>query len=184
MRSILLIRILCILINMDDSCPQCESRKESNGRSISAACSAWCPLDWGCRPAARRFSRSAARLSGQASAGAIASGDVAADRGASGGYRLAKPAAKITLLDITLAIEGPEPAFRCTEIRQQGPCAAAPSACKHACAIAKAFADAETQWRKALASISVADIITTAASESFDRERRRTFQAWLNGAVK
>lgn len=111
-------------------------------------------------------------------------GIVTANRGASGGYRLAKPAAKITLLDITLAIEGPEPAFRCTEIRQQGPCAAAPSACKHACAIAKAFADAETQWRKALASISVADIITTAASESFDRERRRTFQAWLNGAVK
>ncbi|HUA35010.1 MAG TPA: Rrf2 family transcriptional regulator [Candidatus Binataceae bacterium] len=111
-------------------------------------------------------------------------GIVTANRGVSGGYRLAKPVSKITLLDITLAIEGSESAFRCTEIRQQGPCAAAPAACKHQCAIAKAFLDAETQWRKALASVSVADIIRTAASESFDKERRRTFQAWLKGAVK
>jgi Rrf2 family protein len=111
-------------------------------------------------------------------------GIVTANRGVSGGYRLAKPASKITLLDITLAIEGSEPAFRCTDIRQQGPCAAAPAACKHHCAIAKAFQDAETQWRKALASVSVADIIRTAASESFDKERRRKFRAWLNGAVK
>jgi Rrf2 family protein len=111
-------------------------------------------------------------------------GIVTASRGVSGGYRLSKPAANITLLDITLAIEGSEPAFRCTEIRQQGPCAAAPAACKHHCPIAKAFLDAETQWRKALASVTVADIIRTAVSESFDKERRRTFQAWLNGAVK
>ncbi len=33
-------------------------------------------------------------------------GIVTANRGVSGGYRLAKPATKITLLDITLAIEG------------------------------------------------------------------------------
>jgi Rrf2 family protein len=111
-------------------------------------------------------------------------GIVTANRGVSGGYRLAKPAAKITLLDITLAIEGSEPAFRCTEIRQRGPCAAAPAACKQHCAIAKAFLDAETQWRKALASVSVADMARTAASESFDKERRRIFQVWLNSAVK
>lgn len=111
-------------------------------------------------------------------------GIVKANRGVNGGYRLAKAAANITLLDITLAIEGSEPAFRCTEIRQQGPCAAAPAACKHHCLIAKAFLDAETQWRRSLASVTVADIITTATSESFDRERRRTFQSWMNGAVK
>ena len=111
-------------------------------------------------------------------------GIVTANRGVSGGYRLARPAARITLLDITLAIEGPEPAFRCTEIRQQGPCAAAPAVCKQRCAIAKAFLDAETQWRKALASISVADMMRTAVSESFDKERRRKFQTWLDGAMK
>jgi Rrf2 family protein len=109
---------------------------------------------------------------------------VTATVGASGGYRLARPPSKITLLDITLAIEGSEPAFRCTEIRQRGPCAAEPAACKHHCAIAAAFQDAEAQWRKALASVSVADMIRTAASESFDKARRRIFQDWLKGALK
>jgi Rrf2 family protein len=111
-------------------------------------------------------------------------GIVTANRGASGGYRLAKAASKIKLLDITLAIEGSEPAFRCSEIRQRGPCAAAPAACRQHCPIAAAFLDAETAWRKALASISVADIIRTAASESFDKVRRHKFQDWMNSAVK
>lgn len=111
-------------------------------------------------------------------------GIVTANRGVSGGYRLARPAGKISLLDVTLAIEGSEPAFRCTEIRQQGPCAAAPAACKQHCAIAKAFLDAETQWRKVLAAVSVADMMRTAASESFDKDRRRKFQSWMNAAVK
>ena len=111
-------------------------------------------------------------------------GIVTASRGVSGGYRLARPARSITLLDITLAIEGSEPAFRCTEIRRQGPCAAGPAACKQLCPIAQAFLGAETQWRNSLASITVADMIRTAASESFDKARRRTFQDWLSGAVK
>src|SRR3954464_4841436 len=41
--------------------------------------------------------------------------------GPKGGYRLAKPADRITLLDIVLAVEGEAPAFRCSEIRQRGP---------------------------------------------------------------
>src|SRR5215472_11433251 len=98
--------------------------------------------------------------------------------------RLAKPATRITLLDITLAIEGSEPAFRCDEIRQRGPCAASPAACRQHCPIAKAFLDAETLWRKSLASVTIADMATTAIRESFDRDRRRKFQAWMNDAMK
>ena len=41
--------------------------------------------------------------------------------GPNGGYRLAKSPDKVTLLDIVLAVEGAQPAFRCTEIRQRGP---------------------------------------------------------------
>ena len=41
--------------------------------------------------------------------------------GPKGGYRLARPPEKITLLDIVLAVEGSEPAFRCAEIRRRGP---------------------------------------------------------------
>src|SRR5438552_4655204 len=59
-------------------------------------------------------------------------GIVTADRGVKGGYRLGRVPAKISLLDIVLAIEGPQPAFRCTEIRQRGPCPTPPSACRKA----------------------------------------------------
>jgi len=111
-------------------------------------------------------------------------GIVTANRGVSGGYRLAKPPTGITLLDITLAIEGSESAFRCTEIRRQGPCAATPATSRQRCAIAKAFLHAETQWRKVLASVSVADMMATAAGESFDKVRKRVFQDWLNSAMK
>ena len=40
--------------------------------------------------------------------------------GARGGFRLARVPEKITLMDIVAAIEGPDEAFRCTEIRQRG----------------------------------------------------------------
>lgn len=60
--------------------------------------------------------------------------------GPKGGYRLARPATEITLLDVVEAIEGPEPAFRCTEIRQQGPCTIEPSAYRLPCTIYVAMA--------------------------------------------
>ncbi len=110
-------------------------------------------------------------------------GIVAADRGAKGGYRLGRAPSKISLLDIVLAIEGPQPAFRCTEIRQRGPCAAPPSACRKVCAIARAFLAAEAAWRQALAAVTVAEMNAAAAAELFDDKRRREFRAWLAAAL-
>src|SRR3954468_23845749 len=46
--------------------------------------------------------------------------------GPTGGYRLARPPDQITVLEMVEAIEGPEPAFRCTEIRRRGPAAIDP----------------------------------------------------------
>src|SRR5690349_24759448 len=43
-------------------------------------------------------------------------GVVESVRGAGGGYRLAKKSQDVTLWDIYQAIEGEEPAFRCSEI--------------------------------------------------------------------
>ncbi len=40
--------------------------------------------------------------------------------GRRGGFRLARPPERITLMDVCTAVEGPEPAFRCTEIRGRG----------------------------------------------------------------
>ena len=55
-------------------------------------------------------------------------------KGPRGGYRLARPATDITVLDVVEAIDGDEPAFRCTEIRRRGPSAVprASTACRAA----------------------------------------------------
>lgn len=111
-------------------------------------------------------------------------GIVTADRGVKGGYRLGRAPAKISLLDIVVAVEGPQPAFRCTEIRQRGPCPAAPSACRKACAIARAFQEAEAAWRQSLAGVTIAEMAAVAAAESFDDKRRRQFRAWLMAAAQ
>lgn len=90
-------------------------------------------------------------------------GIVRSVRGKGGGYRLARGVDDITLLDIVVAIEGPQPAFRCTEIRQNGPCALKRSDCKRPCEVASAFAGAEKAYRDALAARSLASIMQEAA---------------------
>lgn len=111
-------------------------------------------------------------------------GIVTAGRGAKGGYRLARAPSQISLLDIVLAIEGAQPAFRCTEIRQRGPCPTPPSACRTACPIARAFHDAEIAWRAALAGVTVAEMNRLAIAEAFDEQRIERFQGWLSEAMQ
>ncbi|WP_217908040.1 RrF2 family transcriptional regulator [Parasphingorhabdus flavimaris] len=79
-------------------------------------------------------------------------------RGAHGGYRLAKPATGISLWDITAAIEGHAPAFRCTEIRQNGPCGLKRKDCRNPCQIASAFAVAERAFRDSLKTVTLVDL--------------------------
>ncbi len=85
-------------------------------------------------------------------------GIVQSSRGAHGGYRLAKTATDITLWDITAAIEGHGPAFRCTEIRQNGPCGLKKTDCRKPCQIASAFAVAERAFRDSLKTVTIADL--------------------------
>jgi len=91
-------------------------------------------------------------------------------RGAKGGYQLARAPEDISLWDITAAIEGTAPAFRCTEIRQKGPCPANKASCKKPCAIAKSFALAETAYRDTLRAISLIDIATQFAQDTNIKE--------------
>lgn len=79
-------------------------------------------------------------------------------QGKAGGYALTRDPAEISVLDVVLAVDGPRPAFVCTEIRQRGPLAAAPEACTRPCAITRAMASADAAWRAALRDISVADL--------------------------
>lgn len=86
-------------------------------------------------------------------------GIVHTSRGKTGGYRLAHAPADISLWDIVRAVDGAAPLFRCTEIRQNGPCASRREDCRMACPIAAAFAQAELAYRAALGGISLADML-------------------------
>ena len=77
--------------------------------------------------------------------------------GPAGGYRLARPPTKITLLDIVVAIEGPEPAFRCAEIRQRGP-NPLPGKPTRPCEINAAMQRAEQAYRRELARVTIAQL--------------------------
>lgn len=89
--------------------------------------------------------------------------------GPHGGYRLLRKPDAISLLDIVLAVEGPEPAFRCTDIRKRGPCALDASAYVKPCAINAAMLKAESVYRAALAEAKLSDLIATYRSEGDPR---------------
>jgi Rrf2 family protein len=78
--------------------------------------------------------------------------------GPKGGYRLAREPSRITLLDVVLAVEGPEPAFRCAEIRQRGPSPVAARFFKTPCAVNAAMLKAERAYRAELAKVAIADL--------------------------
>ncbi|WP_030859049.1 RrF2 family transcriptional regulator [Streptomyces sp. NRRL S-37] len=85
-------------------------------------------------------------------------GIVHATAGQVGGYTLTRPAASVTLLEVVQAIDGTEPAYRCTEIRQRGPLAVPAEQCARPCAIARAMATAQEAWHRALDAVSIADL--------------------------
>ena len=89
--------------------------------------------------------------------------------GRDGGYVLMRAPSSITVLDVVQAIDGPQPAFRCTEIRQQGELAAPPEECRSPCGIATVMADAERAWRTSLSGTSIADLVAR-----FDTSRLRS----------
>jgi Rrf2 family protein len=81
-------------------------------------------------------------------------------KGARGGYRLARPPAEITLLDVVEAIDGDQSPFQCTEIRRRGPLAMAAREYTKACGIHHAFTRADEVWRAELARTTVGDLFT------------------------
>lgn len=85
--------------------------------------------------------------------------------GPKGGYRLAKAADNISLLDIVLAIEGPAPAFRCAEIRQRGPNPLPGRYFAKPCQINSAMLKAEKAYRAELAKVTIADIAAQVAQD-------------------
>ncbi len=105
-------------------------------------------------------------------------GIVAAKRGVAGGYRLASAPSSLSLWDITAALEGAAPTFRCTEVRRNGPCGAAQTECSKPCPIAAAFQHAETGYREALSAVRLTDIVSGIASEA-SVARKKRISAWI-----
>ncbi|MFI8390603.1 RrF2 family transcriptional regulator [Streptomyces sp. NPDC085540] len=104
-------------------------------------------------------------------------GIVTSTPGPKGGFRLARPLDAISLMDVVAAVEGPEEAFRCAEIRQQGPGGAAPAAYTADCAIAHAMTRAELAWRRALAAQNLDEIRQQAERQAPEAPER--LRAWL-----
>ena len=88
-------------------------------------------------------------------------GLVIAAEGAQGGYRLARRAKDISVLDVVEALEGDSPLFQCNDIRNH--CAlfgrSPPAwATKDVCSIHAVMLQAERQMKESLASHTLADV--------------------------
>jgi Rrf2 family protein len=103
--------------------------------------------------------------------------------GPRGGYRLARSADTITVLDVVLAIEGEEPAFTCTEIRQRGPGACAPSAYPKPCGIARIMWEAEDAWRASLGERTIADLLAGALRDT-PPSQLATGSVWIQEVIR
>jgi Rrf2 family protein len=103
--------------------------------------------------------------------------------GPKGGYRLARPADAITFLDVTQAIEGREPAFRCTDIRCRAPLGDPPACFRRPCTINVTMLQAEAAWRDVLRRRTVADIAATVAA-ILPAARLRAVERWMAPHVR
>ena len=114
----------------------------------------------------------------------VRTGIVSSTSGPKGGFQLARSPHGITLMDVLVAIEGSERAFRCTEIRQRGPVGqpAALAALKP-CGIARAMWRAEEAWRAQLRDTTVADLVAGLAVD-VDPETTTKAVEWLQEVLR
>ena len=78
--------------------------------------------------------------------------------GPRGGFHLARRPENITVLDVVLALEGQEPAFRCEGILGSVPEADRQENFVRTCLISQTMRQAELVWRQALARQTIAGI--------------------------
>ncbi|UYM06183.1 RrF2 family transcriptional regulator [Solicola gregarius] len=103
----------------------------------------------------------------------VRAGVLTSTTGARGGFTLARAPEQITLMDVVAAIEGPDEAFRCTEIRQRGRSGVgAGREFASPCGVSIAMRRAEVAWRRELSAQTIADVMAAAPPASVRRTRR------------
>ncbi|WP_427133149.1 RrF2 family transcriptional regulator [Pseudarthrobacter sp. S9] len=88
----------------------------------------------------------------------VRAGVLASVSGPRGGFHLARRPENITVLDIVLALEGPEPAFRCGAILGNVPEPDLQENFARTCLVSQTMRQAELAWRQALARQTIAGI--------------------------
>jgi Rrf2 family protein len=101
-----------------------------------------------------------------------------ATQGPRGGYRLSRPAADITVLEVVEAIEGRDSAFQCTEIRRRGPASVPAHEYRVPCSIHVLMDRADAAWRSELAATTVADLVGTVIEQASPRALAKG-AAWM-----
>ncbi|MEC5180218.1 RrF2 family transcriptional regulator [Arthrobacter sp. CG_A4] len=101
--------------------------------------------------------------------------------GPRGGFHLARRPEHITVLDIVLALEGPEPAFRCEGILGNVPEADPEVNYVRTCLISQTMRQAELAWRQALARQTVAGIADS-MERRFPQDRLKAVRYLAAGA--
>ena len=91
----------------------------------------------------------------------VRAGVLSAITGPRGGFRLARPADQITMLQVVEAVDGGSSFYRCNEIRQKGRAATPPEQCGEACGLAARMAVAEAAWRESLRTVTIADVVAS-----------------------
>jgi Rrf2 family protein len=105
----------------------------------------------------------------------VRAGILSSVSGPRGGFQLAKPAEKITVLDIVLAIEGPEPAFRCESILANTPGSDPAEDYLRSCLVSQTMRQAELAWRQTLSRQTVAGIAAS-VERKFPGSRKDTLR--------
>lgn len=102
----------------------------------------------------------------------VRAGILTSTTGARGGFTLARPPERISLMDVVAAVEGPEDAFQCAEIRQRGLSGeGAGREFARPCGVATAMRRAELAWRRELSAQTIADLMASASPASARRTR-------------
>lgn len=101
----------------------------------------------------------------------VRGGVLSATTGPRGGFRLARAAGSLTLLDVVEAVDGSRDPYTCREIRQQGRGAAPAEECKDRCILAQKMEDAHEAWRASLREVTIASLVDSLAPRVVARTR-------------